>query len=789
MADPAVPRAGFSRRTFLAGAGSIAVSFSLLGRAGAADAATRRAGQLRIDPDADPSTEQHWLVLAPGAITVYAGKVELGTGIRTSLAQVVVEELRLDVADVGWVQGDTRLCPTQGTTAGSKSLQNGGPQLRAAAATAYAALLGLAAQHFGIDKSGITASNGEFSARYRGGVVRRVSYDDLLRGTWIDLASDPAAPLVPPEQYVVVGQSHPRMDLPAKIDTSFRYVHDIVLPGMLHGRVVRPPGRNATAPQISNLARAQAIPGFRQAVAIDRFVGVVADSEWAAIRATDPSYGITVSWTPGPPLLAEAQLPQLLRDPANHYREVVEVNQGDVDAAFSVAPKVVEAGYFTPFQMHGAMGPSASVADVRPAPDPGTGVQATIYSSSQNVTALRGAIARLLGYANDQAVHVIYEEASGCYGHNGADDVAADAALLSRAVGAPVRVQWKRQDEHGWEPLGSAQAHDMKGSIGAGGITGWLHRVYAPTATSRPSATNSGTLLAGALTGGLPGNLPTTAGNLSGRNCPVTYVFANQRVESRLVKSFETAGPTSNVPVAPLRYRFPRTSSLRSLGGFSNSFANESFFDELAHSQGFDPLQLRIDSHTDQRALAVLEALRPAWAARPRWQRGRGAGVAYQQYETDDAYVATYVEVTVDMATGVVRVARVVCAHDCGLIVNPDGLRNQIEGNVIQGISRTLKEEVHYVEDRVTTIVWESDVFPTGQYAVLSFDEVPPIETILIDRPQEPALGAGEPAIGTLGGAIGNALFAATGVRMRSLPMTPVRVKAAIDASNVRPPG
>jgi CO/xanthine dehydrogenase Mo-binding subunit len=488
-------------------------------------------------------------------------------------------------------------------------------------------------------------------------------------------------------------------------------------------------------------------------------------------------------------MLAEAELPQLLRDPANHYRQVVETDLGDVDAAFAVAPRVIEAGYFTPFQMHGAMGASAAVADVRAVPDPLTGVQATIYSSSQNVTALRGAIARLLGYPDDRMVHVIYEEAAGCYGHNGADDVAADAALLSRAAGAPVRVQWTRQDEHGWEPLGGAQAHDMKGSIDRGGITGWLHRVYAPTAGSRPSANNPGTLLAGALTGSLPANLPTTAGNSSGRNCPVTYAFANQRVESRLVKSFETAGPTSNVPVAPLRYRLPRTSSLRSLGGFSNSFANESFFDELAHARRVDPLQLRIDSHTDERARAVLEALRPAWGGRPQGQPGLGAGVAYQQYELEEAYVATYAEVSVDLKTGALRITKVVCAHDCGLIVNPDGLRNQIEGNVIQGISRTLKEEVHYSGDRVTTVIWDSDIFPTGQYAVLSFDEVPPIETILIDRPHEPAWGAGEPAIGTIPGAIGNALFNATGARMRSLPMTPARVKATIDASYPQPRG
>jgi nicotinate dehydrogenase subunit B len=436
--------------------------------------------------------------------------------------------------------------------------------------------------------------------------------------------------------------------------------------------------------------------------------------------------------------------------------------------------------YFTPFQMHAGMGASASLADVREAPDPATGIQATIYSGTQNVTNLRRAIALLLGLDAAQ-VRVIYEEASGCYGHNGADDCAADAALLSMAVKKPVRVQWTRQNEHGWEPQGGAQAHDLKGAVGPDGITGWSHVNYTPTANSRPTTTNAGTLLAGALSGLLPANLPSSSVNASGRNQPVTYGFAAQRVEAKLVRSFETTGPTSATPSSPLTYRIPRTTALRSLGGFSNSFANESFFDELAHAAGHDPLELRIASLPDPRAKAVCEALRPAWRGRPAGGDGVGAGVAFQQYEIENAYVATYVEVTVDAATGKVRVTRAVVAHDCGLIINPDGLRNQIEGNVVQGVSRTLLEEVAYTDDRVTSTVWESNQFNPGpQYEVLRFNEVPSIEIHLINRPEEPPLGAGEPTIGTMGGAIGNAVFAATGKRIRTLPFTPARVQAAL---------
>ena len=776
-----------SRREFVAGAGSLAVGFTLL-RSGSATAAGPT-GLLRIDPSNPAAPTEAWLVLRPGGITVYSGKVELGTGVQTALSQIVVEELHVDVADVHYVQGDTELAPSQGATVGSKTVQEGGPELRLAAATAHQALLGMAEQHLGVDRSRLVARDGRYHVDGRG---RSVSYRQLLRQGETVLVADTAAPVVAPADYTVVGTDEPRVDIPPKVLAQFRYTSDIYLPGMLHARVIRPSGRNAAFGEIVNLAQAQSIPGFRQVVRIGNFVAVVAETEWAAARAAAPATGITVQWTTGPPMIPFATLEQGLRDAANHYRSLTEVNRGDVDAALAGADPagVVEAQYYTPFQMHGSMGASAAVADVRAQPDAG-GFRARVWSGTQNVTALRGVIARLLttgdaAFANDPLkVRVMYEEASGCYGHNGADDCAADAALISQAVGAPIRLQWSRQNEHGWEPLGGAQAHDMKGAVDEDGIAAWLHRVYAPTANSRPAANNAGTLLAGQHARGLmPANLPGTAGNASGRNAPVIYAFDNQRVESRLVKSFDTTGPTSATPSAPLTHRIPRTTALRSLGGFSNSFANESFFDELAAAGGHDPLELRIASLDDARAAAVCAALRPAWAQRPAGGNGRGAGVAFQQYENENAYAAAYVEVTVDESTGAIRATRAVVAHDCGLIINPDGLRNQIEGNVVQGISRTLMEEVVYTGDRVTTTVWQAappfNLPP--QYEVARFTDVPPIECILIDRPDEPALGAGEPTIGTVGGAIANAVFAAVGARVRRLPMTPERVLAALAA-------
>jgi CO/xanthine dehydrogenase Mo-binding subunit len=763
-----------SRRQFLAGAGAIAVGFSLLGT-GVAAADTAAAGdgpgEVRIDdPTAAPT--QSWLVLTEDAITVFSGKVELGTGIQTSLTQIVVEELRLGVADVTYVQGDTLLSVDQGTTAGSKSVQVGGVQLRQAAATAFAELRRRAAAALGVDPSKLRAAGGNFTAK-----GRKVSYGTLLKSGNTVLPLDTAAPVLKPQDYLVVGTSQPRVDLPGKFDATFRFLHDVVPAGTLHGRVVRPPGRNSRNPVVGNLDRARAIEGVTGIVQQDRFIGVVATTQWAAARAAAPATGITVTWTDGPALIQQADLPTALRDPANQYAAVVEQDDG-VDPVFAKADTVLTAQYFTPFQMHGTMGASTGVADVRSAPDPATGIQATIWSGTQSVTALRGAIAGLLSLPT-AAVRVIYEEASGCYGHDGVDDCAADAALLSQAVGAPVRVQWLRQDEHGWEPYGGAQAHDMKGALGKDGITAWSHLIYAPTANSRPSAGNPGTLLAGALKGLLPDPLPASSKDTSGRNAPVTYDFP-QRVEARLIKGFDTTGATSAVASAPLTYRIPRTTAMRSLGGFSNSFANESFFDELAHAGGHDPLRLRINSLADPRAVKVCKALQDTWENRPRSGNGVGAGVAFQQYEVVNAYVATYVELHVDATTGQVHVDRVVVAHDCGLIINPDGLRNQIEGNVVQGISRTLKEEVQYTADRITSLSWQSAT-PGAQYDVIRFNEVPAIETILIDRPDLAPLGAGEPTIGTMAGAITNAVFAATGARFRTLPLTPTRVKAALN--------
>lgn len=754
-----------SRRTFLAGVGTLVVGFHLapLLEQGVAQAAsaTDTTGRLGVDA---------WLVVnRDGMITIYSGKVELGTGVQTALTQIVVEELYVRMEQVRYVQGDTALTPNQGYTAGSKTIQNQGPLLRRAAATAFRKLLDLAAEQLGVPVTELRAQDGTIGVGQNLDPAR--SYGDLIGQQTLQLTSDSLVSLKNPDNYQVVGRSVPRVELPEKFTARFTYVQDMVVPNMVHGRVVRPSGRNARLVSV-DLSSVESIPGFLTVVKQGNFVGVVATTEWAAIQAAK---SLEVEWQQGSSLLDQKSLPQELQNPANIYQaDDRQVDIGNVDTALASAARRLRATYFTPVQAHSAMAPSCAVADVR-------GDQAIVWSSTQGVYPLRGALAELLGLPTT-TVRVIYIESSGCYGHNGADDVAADAALLSKAVGRPVRVQWMRQDEHGWEPLSPAMLHQMEGGLdGSGSVVAWKHTVFTPTHSTRPGS-RAGNLLAGQAIGFLPPPLPNSPRNNGTRNGPVNYRFANDRYVANHIKFFKTADGTSS-PAAPLTYTLLRPSALRTLGGFSNTFANESFIDELAAAGGVDPLTFRLRYLDDPRAVAVLEAM----AKQAGWERSLppssgsvrwGRGIAFLRYETKEAYVAVYAEVAVDTSTGGIIVTRVVVAHDCGQIVNPDGVRNQIEGNVIQGVSRALKEEVRFDEKGVTSLLWHK-----SGYAVINFTEVPAVEIVLLDHPSEPSWGAGEPAIGGVPAAIGNAVFNAIGARLRTLPFTPARVKEALAAT------
>jgi nicotinate dehydrogenase subunit B len=762
-----------SRRQFIARAGTLAVAFSL---------APTLAQTLRTEVSAAGTTSDmgvdSWLVIGPdNTVTIYSGKVELGTGVQTALTQIVAEELFVNFGQIHFVQGDTAQTPgDKGYTAGSQTIQSEGPKLRIAAATAFQALLTLASQQIGVPNQALRAQDGQIGIGHN--LNRALTYAQLIGQQQIQLTSDAKVAVKAPADYTVVGTTVPRVDLPDKFLATFTYMQDVRVDNMLHARVVRPAGRNASFVSLDQ-TNAQTVPGFLKVVQKGNFVGVVATDEWAAIQAAK---ALKVTWQQGAPLAAEADLPTALQDPANIYQSGRTAPMvGDVDKALAGASTTLEATYFAPFQMHAAIGPSCGVADVQ-------ADKATVWSGTQGVYPLQGAIAQLLGLPT-AAVHVIYVEAAGCYGHNGADDAAADAALLSQAMGKPVRVQWMRQDEHGWEPLGPAMLHAMRGGLDAkGGIAAWDHTVWTPVHSTRPGGA-AGNLLAGQETGSLPPALGSPVGSGT-RNQPVNYAFANNRVTENAVANFAmTKGANGKfTTTAPLTYTFLRSSALRSLGGFSNSFANESFMDELAAKAGADPFTFRMSYLSDPRAVAVMQAMaKQAGLTRdkPPAQAGMlsGRGISYLQYENTLAYVAAAAEVQVNTTTGAVQVTRVVVAHDCGQIINPDGLKNQIEGNVIQGISRTLKEQVAYDANGVTSVVWaQNQFFPTPQYSILHFTEVPAVEVVLIDQPTQPPWGAGEPTTEVIPAAIGNAIFDAAGIRLRTLPLTPDRVLAALAA-------
>jgi len=702
--------------------------------------------------DRSRGTVGSWVRLAPdGTITAMSGKVELGTGLRTALTRIVASELGVPRDRVRMILGDTAQVPDQGYTAGSKSIQSAGVLLQRAAAAAREEFLAHAARRLGAPVADLTFDDGRITVR--NDPVRSLALGDLA-----DVPLDfPVPDTMPPTPGEVPTAGPGRIELPAMLDGTFRYVHDLVLDGMLHARVIRPRRRIPSGIGASIAALDTSAAGTLPGVVVVRngsFLAVVAEREEIAIAA---AAAVRVEWTEHEPLPDQDALFDTIRQ-----APVVEVRRhpGDDPAAAPVlAGQALRARYEVPYAAHGSMGPSCAVADVR-------ADRATVWSSTQGVYPLRDAIAPLIGLQPEQ-VRVISMEGSGCYGHNGADDASADAALISRAVGRPVRVQWSRQDEFALEPKGSAMVSEVSGSLDASGmIASWRYDVRTPTHSTRPGG-HAGLLLAASQID--PPIPPVDRHRFGGgdRNAAHTYDIPHSATTAHWIE----AGPL-------------RQSSLRSLGGFANTTAIESFVDELACAAGADPVAFRLRHLSDERARAVIEraADAAAWTDGPAHSGARdgstggilhGSGIAYARYEGEYAYVAMIARVRVDPSSGHVGVDRIVVAHDCGRIISHDGVANQVEGNIIQGISRTLKEEVTWDADGVTSLTWES-------YPILTFPEVPEIEVILIDRPEEPPWGAGEPAICPVAAAIGNAIFDATGVRLRRLPFTPERVLLAL---------
>jgi CO/xanthine dehydrogenase Mo-binding subunit len=740
-----------SRRTLLttglAAGGVLIVGLGLDGPGRAGAQSIPGADRFLGKPLAPDVVDSFLAVHRDGSVTIFVGRVDLGTGGRIAMRQLAGEELDIPLERIAMIEGDTALTPNQGGTGGSYGVARGGAQLRRAAATARQALLGLAAQRLGRPAGDLEVADGVVRAKDGGAAV---AYGELIGDRAFSLKVDATAPLKHHDRFRFIGRSLPRPDLPAKLTGHHRYLQDLALPGMLHARVVRPPAHGASLVSVDEASVAGI--GSARVVRIQSFLAVVAEREWDAVRA---ARALRTRWSAGTGLPDHAKEFEAMRA-SRVVRDQEIVRRGDL-GALSTPPagtRALAATYRWPMQTHGSIGPSCGVADVR-------ADRVTVWTSSQNVHNFQSTCARLLGV--DRArVRVIYMDGSGSYGPNGADDAAAEAALLSKTVGRPVRVQWSRQEEHGLDPKGPAQLLELRAAVDPDGeVTAWETQAWLPIATANLPHIP---LLALDAAG-----IPQTQGRSTGliyQNVDPPYAMPNLHAVVHWL------------PDAPLR-----TSALRAPGKIANAFAVESFTDEIAALARVDPLEFRLRRLSNPRGIEVLRRLaaRMGWQPRPspgppdrRAAVLTGRGLAYVHYKHEETIVAMGMEVAVERATGRIRVTRVVCAHDCGLMINPDCVQAQLEGNILQTLSRALHEEVVYDRDRVTTVDWAS-------YPILTFPEVPRLEFELIQRLDQPPLGAGEAASTPVPAALGNAVFDATGVRLRTVPFRPDRVKAALE--------
>ena len=752
-----------SRRDFLKGTGgALIVTFSA---AAIGIEPLKAQGPFDTHPSLiDPKKLDSWLAVgADGMVTAYTGKCDFGQGMFTAQTQLVAEELCLALSRVKLIQCDTAITPDQGTTSGSQSSPTNfnSKNLGLAAATAREALLKLASDKLGVSAGRLTASDGVVTGP--GG--RRISYAELVGGRHFNLTLDPAAKRRSPDQWTVLGKPVPSLDRAALMTGAFEFVHSIRLPDMLHGRVVRPPEMGATLASVDKDSIAH-LPGASVVVRKD-FVGVVAPTQHGAVLAARE---LKVQWNPGLKLPPQNSFFEHLQKRPSH--DTTSVNSGDVEGKLAAAKKVLRARYVHPYQMHGSVGTSCAVADVKSG-------EATIWSATQSVYPTRSVVAKILNRPVD-SVRVIYVRGSGCYGLNGADAVSFDAAILSQAVGKPVRLQYSRQDEMMWENLGAAVVVEHRAALRPDGrIAVWDRENWVTALGNRPGYDRPGNVITGMLLGYEPeplkvGPAQPPKGKFQNRSNHVPCYFAgcvdgacggsgnirSERVLTHTVRSPFFTGPLRS----PLRIQ--------------NTFANECFMDELCALTSQDPVSFRLRHLSNPRMIAVVKAAAKAahWPPRSdRRFRTHGRGFACVDYEGDNGYAALVAEVEVNRDTGVVRTTRFVVALDCGPISNPDGLRNQTEGGILQGMSRALGEEVTWDEQRITSTDWET-------YNSLHLDyEMPEVECVFVTPPNVPATGAGETAITAVPAAIGNAIFDATGARLRQLPFTPARVLAAME--------
>ena len=696
--------------------------------------------------DANRRLDRWVQINADGTVTVRTGKVEIGQGIVSAMAQIAADELDVNYTRICMVPVDTSVSPNEGSTTGSRSIEEGGSALRQVCAEVRDLLLQTAARKLNAGLESLSVKDGTIRVR-----ASRQSTTYWELAAEVDLAREATGQVSPKQssELELVGKAVPRLDIPGKL-AGAAFVHDLEFPGMLHGRVLRPPSYRATLISLDD-ASVRAMPGVAAVVREGSFLGVVAAREEQAIKAMQ-ALARGAEWREQADLPEADAMPDFLRaQPAED--ELLR----EKSSAPARGGKALVSTYTRPYLAHASIAPSCAVAWWREK-------RLEVWSHSQSIYALRTEIAKILKIP---AADVIarHAEGAGCYGHNGADDAALDAVLLARAVeGRPVRLQWTREDEFGWEPFGPAMVVRLEGTVDrSGNVASWHEQVWSNRHITRPGRhPNPGLLAAWHIEPGVEPppavDMPLATGGGGARNALPYYDFANERVVLHAVK---------RMPV--------RVSTLRALGAHLNVFAIESFMDELAGAAGIDPVEFRLRHLKDERARAVIEAAaaKAHWIPGPKGDGTRGIGIGFARYKNIGNYVAVVIEVIIEQS---VRVLRAVAAVDCGRVVNPDGVTNQAEGGIVQAASWTLKEQVRFDRTRITSRTWEN-------YPVITFSEVPKIETVLIDRPDETSLGVGEGMVGPTAAAIANAVSNAMGIRVRDLPLTRARIIAALNGS------